>query len=393
MRQPTTTAQHNSKRHKNALMVSNYPSDTAYAWWLMEQFWAILAQELAHSSGGVAYLAYPAISTLSDRVQAAPLRPVALPVIWQTPAEKQAVEDFIRANGITLLYLTDQPYFSPRYAAFRRWGVRTIIIHDHTPGDKPPVTGWKGYVKALRNRQPLLTADAVFCVSDWMRTRSLTNARVPAAKCHVIQNGIPPVQLDRRIRQEVRRSLGIGEDSVVVVTTGRVHPYKRFDLVVEAAGRLLARQPDRDIVFLLIGDGPASDALEAQIKALDRGDKVRMLGFREDVKDLLQAADIAVHAALGEGFSLSILEYMSSGLPVLVPDIPSVRQAIEHEQTGFVYASDSADAIADYIERLAADADLRRAMGARAKRAADDQYSLERCHQAFRDAVRASLVE
>ena len=82
MRQPTTTAQHNSKRHKNALMVSNYPSDTAYAWWLMEQFWAILAQELAHSSGGVAYLAYPAISTLSDRVQAAPLRPVALPVIW-----------------------------------------------------------------------------------------------------------------------------------------------------------------------------------------------------------------------------------------------------------------------------------------------------------------------
>lgn len=370
----------------NVLMVSNYPSDTAYAWWLMEHFWKTLAERFARA-GRQAYLAYPRITSLSETITTAPIESVELSFPWKSRLEAKRICKFIREKNISSIYFTDQQYFNPQYAALRLNGVRRIIIHDHTPGDRPPVLGIKGILKASWNAVPWFTADCVLCISELMRQRNLTNARIPAGKCVLVQNGIPPVVCAGRNNNALRESLGVRPGTLLVVTTGRAHPYKRFDFIIECAALLRSKSLELDAVFLLVGDGPAMSVLQDEIIRSDLANSVRLLGFRSDVHDLLCCADLALHAALGEGFSLSITEYMSASLPVLVPDIPSVSQAIQHGKTGIIYPKDDAEVVATAIQALASDTGRRTAMGRAAKTRADNDFSLDQCTEAFLAAV------
>jgi len=363
-------------------MVSNYPSDTAYAWWLMEHFWKTLAERFAQM-GSSAYLAYPTITSLSETIAAAPVEPLELSIPWKSRAQAVQARNVLCEKNISFIYFTDQPYFNPQYAMMRLKGVHRIIIHDHTPGDRPPVRGLKGALKAAQNSLPWFTADRVICVSELMRHRNMTNSRIPARKCVVVQNGIRLVDCVEKNDSALRESLGVRSDSFLIVTTGRAHPFKRFDFILECADALRRISPELDAVFLLAGDGVAMPALRKQMQHLKLEDSVRLLGFRNDVRDLLCASDLALHAALGEGFSLSIIEYMSARLPVLVPDIPSVSQAVHHNETGLLYPLNEAGVVASHIQALAVDSERRLAMGSAAKAEADKLYSLEQCTRSF----------
>jgi glycosyltransferase involved in cell wall biosynthesis len=370
----------------NVLLVSNYPSDTGYAWWLMERLWATFAA-LAAEGGNRTYLAYPALNGVSDVVSAAAIEPVEMTIPWQTPQQREQVLQFIRERRIETVYFTDQPYFSSLYPLMRRAGVKRIIVHDHTPGDRPKAVGPRAIFKRLRNSVAAYTADLFINVSPAMRSRSIESGCVPESKCVTVQNGIDPVACEPGLRAGVREGLGIATDSVMIVTSGRAHPYKRFDFIVRVAAEMRTLA-DRDYVFALLGDGDMIPQLKTQIDALGVQDKVRLLGFRRDVRQILCAADVAIHAALGEGFSLSIIEYMSSGLPVVVPDIPSVCQAIEPEVTGLVYAHNSVQQAAASVASLCSDSARRTQMGKRAKERADSAYTSGRTITEFTQALR-----
>lgn len=362
----------------NLLLVSNYPSDTAYAWWLMEHFWTSIAEHFTKLGCNV-YLAYPEVTTISEKIKAAPIKVIELTIPWSNTDQYSCARRFIREKNITLIYLTDQPYFKFQYAVMRPLGVQHIINHDHTPGDRLPVRGIKGALKKIKNTLPWLTADAVLCVSNHMRERNITNARIPAHKCHVVQNGIQPVNCEHKKNIALKKELGFNEKSLLVITTGRAHPYKRFDFIIDTAKELIQQSPECNVVFLLVGDGPAMSDLQQQIHSLNLENIVRLAGYRNDVRDILCTSDIAMHAALGEGFSLSIIEYMSAGLPVLVPNIASVSQAITHNKTGLIYEKDDPKMAASCIAQLANNEKYRLEMGCAAMAEANEKYSLEQC--------------
>lgn len=355
----------------------------------MERFWTLLS-EMYRTHGGRAYLAYPRITTLPPSIEESTIQAVELTMPWTTSAQRREALRFIQDNHIEAVYFTDQPWFSPQYLVLRCYGIKTIVVHDHTPGDRPPVIGIKGIVKAARNRLPALCADYTFCVSPLMRDRNRTNGRQPAKRLLVVQNGIPVTE-SRSNRQQIRRALGIDDMDLVVITTGRAHPYKRFDLVIRTAAYIREYEPTLRIAFLIVGDGPDYSALEDLTRELGAEESVRLLGFRPDAKDLLAAADIAMHAALGEGFSLSIVEYMHAELPVLVPNIPSVMQAIEHDVTGLIYERDSVRDAASHVLTLAKNAQIRSQIGKRAKEAVLKHYTLDKCDEAFIQASRTAF--
>jgi len=370
----------------NALMVANYPSDTAYAWWLMEHFWTLIT-EMYTASGNRAFLAFPRINTPPSITQKTAVEALELTFPWNDKIEKMAFIEFIKQNKIELIYLTDQHYFDVRYKTLRDAGIKHIIVHDHTPGDRPPFLGIRGALKDIRNRISPFTADAVFCISPLMRERSISNGRIPSSKCIIVQNGIPPHK-SSMTRAHVRKSLGIDNDTVVAITTGRVAPYKRLDFIIKAAS---LQDESAGIIYMIVGDGPAFCELDALVEKLDVAKSVKLLGFRTDVSELLRASDFAIHAAQGEGFSLSITEYMGAGLPVLVPNIPSVSQAIEHGRNGYIYAKDSHEELASYALMLAEKSELRRSMGENAKHDALTKYSLEQCTKAFASSMETVL--
>jgi glycosyltransferase involved in cell wall biosynthesis len=369
----------------NVLLVSNYPSDVGYAWWLMEHFWTLIAEHF-EARGGKAFLAYPSITELPESIRKSNIVAVEMDTLGAGTNRRKAIEEFIKTHNIRHIYLTDRPWFNLDYAYMRRAGAKNIVIHDHTPGDRPRVRGLKGLIKSIRNRLPLICADSQLCVSDLMRKRSISNGRIPANRCHVVQNGIPAVELGKSSRQSLLGNLDIPVDSRICITTGRAAPYKRFDFIIDTAAELQRVMPENNLVFLLIGDGPAHSALRDKVIDLKLEKQVRLPGFMANARDILGTADIAMHAALGEGFSLSVVEYMSAGLPVLVPDIPSVKQAIDHGKNGYIFPKDDPSAAAAFIANLLQNEKTRRSMGRLAREKANTRYSLDNCTREFQKA-------
>jgi glycosyltransferase involved in cell wall biosynthesis/O-antigen ligase len=153
----------------------------------------------------------------------------------------------------------------------------------------------------------------------------------------------------------------------IVIGTGRLAPEKHF---VELAWHwkiVSARHPAAQLV--LVGDGPERSRLESHTSAL-------LLGQRDDIPELLRAADVYVSASEAEGLSNSLLEAMASGLPCVVTDVGGVRDVIRRPHEGIVVPAGEHLKLAFAIASLLDDPDRRRALGAAARRRVISSFSL-----------------
>jgi glycosyltransferase involved in cell wall biosynthesis len=374
----------------NLLLVSNHPSDVGYAWWLMEFFWITLSDRPAFHA---TYLAYPKINSVPQAIARSSINTIELDFTARDRASTQQICQFIKRNNIKYLYLTDQPYFSWQYIAFRLAGLEQIIVHDHTPGDRPAITGLKGLVKILRNRLPMAAADLVMNVSPLMRQRSLLNGRIPSQKCVSIQNGInvkvPENGLTTKSdEQHIRAELSLPADAIIVVTASRLQAYKQVDFAIKAFVKAQSSTA-RNIHFVIIGNGPDEDQLKNLRETRENLSRIHFLGYRKDVPKILGDSNIAIHCAKGEGFSLSIIEYMYQKLPVIVPDTPSVCQALEHRKSGLVFQADDLESATSSLLELVENSSLRQTMGQSAHDTCLEKFTIDQTKRQFIEALEA----
>lgn len=369
----------------SVLMVANYAPDAGYAWWLMENFWVELA-ELARAAGLHPILVYPEHGPIPDLIMHAGIELQFVPFLSGSATDWFALMQLVRRRRVRVVYLSGHAFRRPAYLVLRALGVRCLINHDHSPGDRPPSRGVKGAIKALLNRLPPLTCDAHLCVSPLIGQRAITNMRIPAPRLHVVQNGIRPLR-PASDPQYLATLLGESPARRLCVTVCRAHPYKRVHVMLDVAHAYVAGLQRDDLTFVHCGDGPELEALAARAAALGLGDRVRFLGRRDDIADILRSAHFALHPAQGEGFSLAILEYMSAALATFVPDIPSVAQAIEHQQSGYVYPDGDVQGIAQGLAHLVDHEAERRRIGEAAALAVSTRYSLEAMNAQFRAVV------
>ncbi len=144
-------------------------------------------------------------------------------------------------------------------------------------------------------------------VSTHVRER-LAALGLPEAKLRVVRNGVDPARFERsaahdiRIRSELAGSAG----RPIVLTAARLAPQKGLEFLLGAAAML----PEAN--FVIAGDGPDRTTLAVQAEAAGLGDRVRFLGSRRDIPDLLAACDVFVLPSLVEGLPLSVLEAMAA---------------------------------------------------------------------------------
>jgi alpha-1,6-mannosyltransferase len=143
------------------------------------------------------------------------------------------------------------------------------------------------------------------------------------------------------------------DDAVVLVGVGRFAVEKRWDVVIDAFLRMRARSPERDMVLVLIGDGPERARMTARA---GQSRDIVMPGFvkgREALARMLASADALVHGCPFETFGLSIAEAMSCGLPTVVPDQGGAAE-MHAPEAGERYRALDVEACADATERLLA---------------------------------------
>lgn len=144
---------------------------------------------------------------------------------------------------------------------------------------------------------------------------------VPAARVFVVPPLIRPV--DSAIdRDASRRGLGLAPSDFVVAWIGRFDPAKRVDVIVRCAADPACER----VRVLLAGDGPLHCEIGALVQKLGLTERVRVLGWRDDVGPVLRAADVFVLPSLTEGMPNAALEALSAGVPLIGNDIPALRE-------------------------------------------------------------------
>lgn len=368
--------------HGTLLLVANYRPDVGFAWWLMEHFWVELAA-MGRERGLSPLLVFPEDGRVPDTITAAGIETriqsfpgPGLSGWWQAIA-------LVRARRVRAIYFTDRGFSSLFYLIMRMLGVRLIVNHDHTPGDRPAIGGVKGALKAAWRRVAAVSCDMQLCVSALIRDRAIVNARIPADRVDVVQNGIEPFACADDPHY-AHRTLGLPDTALLCMTVSRAERYKNIGFAIDVARECAIVRARPDVIFVFCGDGPDMEMFQDMARNAGVADHFVFAGRRSDVPALLCSADMALHPSRGEAFSLAIIEYMSAGLALLVPDIPTVCQAVQHERSGMIYPAEDVSAAADMVCRLADDAALRTRIGAEAARTVERDYSRSGMDAQFR---------
>jgi glycosyltransferase involved in cell wall biosynthesis len=172
---------------------------------------------------------------------------------------------------------------------------------------------------------------------------------------------------------DARTLLGLASDEPVVAIVARLVPIKDVGLFLRALALTSSRATG-----LVVGDGEERATLEAQAASLGIGSRCRFLGWRRDVRSVYAAADVVALTSISEGSPVSIIEAMAAGSAVVCTDVGGVADVVTSEVSGILVKHGDADALAASIDRLLADPNLRRRLGAEARRAVFPRYDVSR---------------
>ncbi len=272
------------------------------------------------------------------------------------------------------------------YAGLSRWPRRRppVLFTEHGRAF-PDLTGWSH--KPV-NRLLLRGGDRVVGVGRAVRQVLIDKEGLPAGRVGVIYNGIDTqAYANPGSRAEVRRELGLGPDDFVAIFVARLDPIKDHATALRALARVAAVRDDAKMV--VAGEGPASDAVAAEVARLGLGGRVVVAGVRADVARLLGGADVSVLTSLSEGIPLSLIEAMAAGLPVVATRVGGVPEVVEDGVTGLLAPSGDDAGVAEALLRLAADPGLRAGLGRRGRARAEAVFSEAQMHASYCEAYDA----
>jgi len=237
-------------------------------------------------------------------------------------------------------------------------------------------------------QQRLISAnvDQYTAVSAAVGRQLSEDFRVPASKISVIHNGIPLDAYEGPVDGSFRRMLAGGTDYPIILTVARLDGQKGHKFLLEAACQV------PEAIFVLAGTGPEGPALEALARELGVASRVRFLGQRVDIPDLLANCDLFVLPSLYEGFPLSVLEAMAAGKAVVATAVGGTPEAVSNGENGFLVPAGDAAALAKAIRDVLSDPFLAGRMGSIGKARVRQQFSVgvmaQQVHQVYENLLK-----
>lgn len=218
-------------------------------------------------------------------------------------------------------------------------------------------------------------ADRIVTCGESMRHMLVSQCGFPPAQLASIPTGVDFSRFHpTKDRSQVRAEIGVGDDDYLILMVGVIRGVKRHTVALEAFRRLAARP---GITLALAGDGPMRPDMEQLAQSLGIADRVRFLGQREDIPDLITAADLLLLTSRSEGVPQAVTQALGLGTPVVSTDVGGVPELIRHEQTGLLVPAEDPPAVAEAISRLAGDPTLSRQLAAQGKAHVIAGFSLE----------------
>ena len=193
----------------------------------------------------------------------------------------------------------------------------------------------------------------------------------------IIPNGIDFAQYHQQFDTSALRSeLGIDADDKVVGIVGRLVPVKDHLTLIKAFAKLVARLPSARL--LIVGDGQELDNLKAFVEQQQLNERVIFTGFRRDILALLNVMHAFVLSSLKEGQSISILEAMAVGLPVVATAVGGTPELVMDNETGLLVPSQDPEALGNAIYKVLSDSETAARLGDAGRKRIQERYDLEK---------------
>ena len=331
-------------------------------------------------------------------------------VVSLAPLGKSTLVEEFRDRHIPLEAVPKRPGFDlslvPRLAArFRQ--LRTTVVHTHNPqpiiyaapaarlvgagvvhtkhGVNPDV----GRRLWLRRRGASFSHTFV-AVSEETAREALRNKEVSPRKLRVILNGIDPGRFrpNQEAASAVRSALRIDTSAAVLGTVGRLCAVKNQSLLLRSAAPLL----HEGAWLIVVGDGPDREALETLAAQLGISERIRWLGERIGVPDLLASMNVFALPSQSEGLPLVILEAMATGLPVVATAVGGVSSVVDEGETGFLVDAGDESAMRERLRQLLSNRELASTLGLRGRARVLRDFSSDRVGREYSHLYREALL-
>lgn len=257
--------------------------------------------------------------------------------------------------------------------------IRPDLIHAHMPksiamarlaSPQAPCVGTAHNI--VKQASPFYHCRRIICVSDMVQ-HSLLALGYPRDRTHVIHNAIDIERFLHIDHLSTRQRLG-WEGHFVMLCVARLVPAKGQRYAIEALAALRPSYPKLRLAFA--GSGADQAILHALAKRLGVAEQVLFLGNRDDVPDLLAAADLYLQPSIKEGFGIAFLEALASGLPCIGTPTGAMPEMIINGENGLIVKVADTQALSDAIHSLVSQPDLCQHLADAARRTAQTRFSL-----------------
>lgn len=236
-----------------------------------------------------------------------------------------------------------------------------------------------GYIKTkifyLLEKIAALFCDKIICLTPTEKKEHIELKIAPRTKFEVIPSGVDFDKFKniKVNKDEVKRELGIEKEKFVVGCVSRLANIKGVNYLISAMYDII--QKNKNVILLLVGDGPEKENLEKLTSKLNIKNYVKFLGLRYDIPPILSSFDIFVLPSLNEGMGKAIIEAQLMGLAVIGSYVGGIKDIIEEGKTGMFCPPEDSKVLSEKILYLIENPHIARYIGEEAKKNVKDEYS------------------
>jgi len=289
----------------------------------------------------------------------------------------KALREIVGKHSVDIIHSTFLDIFSLDTVFMKMSGVKKVIFSDQVSRVREDRFSIKDLIVRMKNKVTCRWIDMIIADAEFIKKDLIERCSADPKKIHVIFNGVNVRRFCAKYDREKRKKeLGIPEDHHVVTTVAKCIPEKGIDIFLRAAKEVL--KGEDKVTFVIVGDGPLLEEMRTLASSLGISKAVLFMGLRSDVDEILAISDVFVLCSVWqEAFAFTLLEAMASGIPVVASDIGAIPESVQNGVTGILFPPRDANAAADAINSLIANAALRSQMGFAGRRRVEVRFSMD----------------